>query len=549
VGVGHNGGAVKTSAFRSAGIAVLFVALTAAMTWPQAARLSTQVFDSDDALLSIWRISWIAHILPESPADLLNGNIFYPEKRTLAYTDSTLLEGFAAAPLIWAGVSPVTTYNLLLLLSIALSGWAMWRYAFFLTGHDGAAILAGIIFAFVPFRFDHFHHLELQATIFIPLTLLYFERTLEGGSRRDAILMIASYVAQVFSCIYYSIFLATALAPIALVRLWRLPADARARVIRVTAPAAIIGLLVVSPYAAAYAMNRESVGERVESDIQLYSATLPNYLATTKANVMHGGWSARFGQAERFLFPGLLATALAACGIYALDRRRVTLIATGAFGFVISLGLNTPVYEVLRALLIPYRGLRAPARASMLVYIAVAALAAYGWTRLMRGRSKSVTSIATVIVAVLLLVEFRTRVERWLTLPQKPAEVYQWLAALPRSVVVEVPLARADRLDRTWDSVYMFNSTWHWQPIVNGYSGFFPRSFIELAENTTGFPDDRSLAYLRARGVDYVIIHGSLMDPDEFGEMTSRLLAHPGIDATVQFEEQGGSDVVFRLRR
>ena len=129
---------MKTPASRSAAIALLFVTLTVAMTWPQATRISTQVYDADDPLLSIWRLSWIAHILPESPADLLNGNIFYPEKRTLAYTDSTLLEGFAGAPLIWAGVSPVTTYNLLLLFSIAFSGWAMWRYASHLSGNEGA---------------------------------------------------------------------------------------------------------------------------------------------------------------------------------------------------------------------------------------------------------------------------------------------------------------------------------------------------------------------------------------------------------------------------
>ena len=72
------------------------MALTVAMTWPQASHLSTHVYDSDDPLLSIWRISWIAHILPTSPADLLNGNIFHPEKRTLAYTDSVLLKGWPA---------------------------------------------------------------------------------------------------------------------------------------------------------------------------------------------------------------------------------------------------------------------------------------------------------------------------------------------------------------------------------------------------------------------------------------------------------------------
>ena len=108
----------------------------------------------------------------------------------------------------------------------------MWRYALYLTGNNGASILAGIVFAFVPYRFDHMHHLELQATIFLPLTLLYFERTLETGSRRDAALMMAAYVAEVFSCIYYSIFLATALVPIGAIRLWKMPAEARRRIIR-----------------------------------------------------------------------------------------------------------------------------------------------------------------------------------------------------------------------------------------------------------------------------------------------------------------------------
>ncbi len=39
------------------------------------------------------------------------------------------------------------------------------------------------MFAFVPFRFDHYHHLELQATIFLPLTLLYFDRAICNPAR------------------------------------------------------------------------------------------------------------------------------------------------------------------------------------------------------------------------------------------------------------------------------------------------------------------------------------------------------------------------------
>ncbi len=544
-----NNARVRAIGVRAIGVGLLFVGLTVMMTWPQAERLSTHVFDSDDPLLSIWRISWIAHILPKSPPDLLNGNIFHPEKRTLAYTDSVLLEGLAGAPLIWVGVSPVTTYNLLLLFLIALSGWAMWRYALYLTGHSGAAILAGIIFAFVPYRFDHLHHLELQATIFLPLTLLYLERTLDTGSRRDAWLMTASFVAQVYSCIYYSVFLATALIPIIAIRMIRLPEETRTRLIRLLTPAAITALVVVAPYGLAYARNRQTLGERLDSDILLYSATISNYFATTSANVIHGEWSTHLGQSERFLFPGVLALVLAGLGLATIDRRRIAIAALGVIGFVISLGLNSPFYEPLRAIVFPYRGLRAPARASILVFLALAALAAYGWSRIMRERSRWVSAMATVIMGAALLFEFRTTLDQWFALPERPAEVYRWLATQPRSVVAEIPFAEADRLHAIHDGIYMFNSTWHFQPIVNGYSGFFPKSFLDLAEHTASFPDDRSIEYLKQRGVDLLVIHGSLMKPERFGEMTTTLLARPDIEAMAQFEEQMGLDVVFRLRR
>jgi hypothetical protein len=534
---------------RSAVVALLFVGLTVAMTWPQAQHLGTRVYDADDPLLSIWRISWIAHILPINPAELFNGNIFYPERRTLAYTDSVLLQGFTGAPLIWSGVSRVTTYNLLLLLSMALSGWAMWRYAMHLTGDVAASLLGGIVFAFVPYRFDHYHHLELQATVFIPLTLLYFDRAVTSGSRRDAWLTMVMFVAQVYSCIYYSIFLATALVPVAAYRLATAPGDARMRFLEAIVPPLAVALIAVAPYAAAYSMNRDSLGERLDRDILLYSATLTNYVATSEFNVVHGGWSRSFGQSERFLFPGVLALVLAIAGSLRLDRQRLALVIIGLTGLVISLGLHSPLYELVRAVAFPYRGLRAPARASILVFLVIAALAAFGWQRLMRGRPKRVVVIATLTMAAGLLGEYWTRLDAWLTLPQQPAEVYRWLADQPRSVVAEVPFARANELHAIADGRYMFNSTWHWQPIVNGYSGFFPRTFYELAENTAHFPDERSIAYLKSRGVDLIVVHGNLMDREAFGDMTAALLARPDIQAMAQFQERLGPDVVFRLRR
>jgi len=529
------------------GALLLFGALTVLMTWPQARHLSTHLPDSDDPLLSIWRIAWIAHALPTSPADVVNGNIFYPEPRTLAYTDAVLLQGLVAAPLLWAGVSPVVAYNLLILASIALSGWTMFLYARHLTGRAAAGVLAGIVFAFAPFRFDHLHHLELQAAMFLPLALMWIDRALESGRPRDTWLAAGAVVAQVYCGIYYAVFLVTALLFAVPLRCRALTADRRAALARTGAMAAAAGAAVVLPYLTLYLLNRNSLGDRETSDIQLYSATWSNYLATPTGNWLHGGWSGALGQNERRLFPGVLALVLAVIGIIGLERRRITLVVVGATGLLISLGLNTPFYSALGSLLFIYNGLRAPARASILVCLALGALAAYGWTRL-EGSLRRWAPVATVAVALAMLGEYATMQSRWYT-PGPTPPVTRWLAAQPRSVVIELPLTTSDRLDLVPDGVYMFRSIEHWQPLLNGYSGFFPKSYLELTERMRTFPDEDSIAYLKARQVDLVVVHGALYAPDVLGQITSVLLSRPDFEATAQFAETRGPDMVFRLRR
>ena len=527
---------------------LLFGVLTVVMTWPQARLMSTHVQDSDDPLLSIWRIAWIAHILPINPAELMNGNIFYPEPRTLAYTDAVLMQGMAAAPIIWSGYSPTFTYNLIILASIALSGWTMFLYARHLTNRVSAAVLAGIVFAFVPFRFDHLHHLELQATMFMPLALLWIDRALEKGEARDVWLAVAAVVAQVYCGIYYAVFLATALLLVIPLRWKSVPVERRAGVTRAGAIAAVAGAVIVAPYLAVYVLNRGSLGDRQSKDILLYSATIWNYFATPNENIVHGGWSGVLGQNERRLFPGVVALAIAACGLIAIERRRVTLLVVGAIGFVISLGLNTPLYSVLTSVLFIYNGLRAPARASILVFLALSGLVAFGWARL-EPALKRWAPLATVAVAIALLAEYATVPSNWYIADPRPPEVYQWLAKQPRSVVLELPLTTPDRLDLVPDGTYMFRSTTHWQPLLNGYSGFFPKSFMELTEQMRTFPDETSIAYLKERQVDLVVVHGSRLAPDVFGEMVATLVARPDFEARGQFAEQRGPDMVFRLIR
>jgi hypothetical protein len=87
---------------------VFFAATTVLQTWPLAAHVAdASRNDNGDAILTEWIISWVAHQAPRNPARLFDANIFYPNTRTLAYSESMLLQSAFAAPFLWLGASPV----------------------------------------------------------------------------------------------------------------------------------------------------------------------------------------------------------------------------------------------------------------------------------------------------------------------------------------------------------------------------------------------------------------------------------------------------------
>ena len=121
--------------------------------------------------------------------------------------------------------------------------------------------------------------------------------------------------------------------------------------------------------------------------------------------------------------------------------------------------------------------------------------------------------------------------------------VYRWLKEQPAgSVTAELPARLASDYSRPafHDSIYMVWSTSHWQPLVNGYSGFQPLSFHASSDALYAFPDGPWLEFLRARGVTHLFVHQSVYPPP----IISQLDATPELDRVVS---QDGV-VLYRLR-
>jgi hypothetical protein len=75
-----------------------------------------------------------------------------------------------------------------------------------LTGSPRAAFVAGLMFACSAFRFDHYSHLELQMTQWMPLGLLALHLLVATGRWRYAAALAVTGAAQLYSSMYYAVF-------------------------------------------------------------------------------------------------------------------------------------------------------------------------------------------------------------------------------------------------------------------------------------------------------------------------------------------------------
>ena len=519
-----------------------FTALAVAMTWPQARQIHG-VPDFGDPLFSIWRLAWVNHTLWRAPLHLFDANIFYPERLTLTYSDAVLVPSIMVAPLFWIGVHPVAIYNVLLLAGFALSGTTMFLFMRALTGRTDAAAAGATIFALYPFRYEHYSHLELQMTMWMPLALWGLHRTLARGRVRDGLATGAAFALQALSSLYYGCFLAVYMTVVGAV-LW-LGRGRPVRPFAALAAGAGLAAVLIAPVAAAYLASKPAMGDRDIGTIQAYSAVGHDYLMPATISAVYGEWGQN-AEPERALFPRIAPVVLAAVAIWpplSVVRIGYTLALIVAVDG--SLGLNGATFTWLHEHVAPFRGLRVPARFSMLAGFSLALLAGFGAARIVSAARKAGPALAVAIVAVLMF-EALPRInvrEPWLT----PPPIYGSLSPERPAVLAEFPMPH-DFYRADWDARYEYFSIFHWQRLVNGNSGFFPPSYKDLLAHEVDFPSDASIDYLKRRGVQYLTYHGGLTNPVRAQATDEYLDSRRDLELVAKAPWEGGESRLYRFR-
>jgi hypothetical protein len=202
-----------------------------------------------------------------------------------------------------------------------------------------------------------------------------------------------------------------------------------------------------------------------------------------------------------------------------------------------------------------FDGLRVPARYAMLVMLFLSIAAGVGAAAIERWLRRA-SAIVLVLGACAVVESFAAPISinsnspegRFAATPARlytgeaTPPVYRFLRTLPSpgTVVAEFPFGES-----AYDLLYMFYSTTHWHPLLNGYSGHFPLSYdmnavrLRAPLNTP----DVSWDTLMRSGATHAVVHPAYYRDDE-GARIARWLEAKGSKLVGEFD----GDMVFALR-
>ncbi len=627
------------------------------MTWPLVLGIGRDVpGDLGDSLLNMWILGWGAEHVPRllmgqiSLQQFWNANIFHPEPLALAFSEHLFGQVVQVLPVYHATHNVILSYNLVFLTSFSLSGLGMFLLVKDLFPEDGnrgtravaAAFVAGLIYAFLPYRVAQIAHIQSLGSQWMPLALYGLRRFVVSGRTRPLVGGSAALLMQNWSCGYYMVFFAPFVPLFVIHQMW---AAVRLREWKVWAKLTGAAAVVTAgtwPFLALYLEAERVHGfERPLAEVNRFSADVYSYFSASAALRVWGEVMQAFPKPEGELFFGLVPMVLAAIGLVGLspvEHARAKALALQAArapaggvpiaapamgcplagasslafcsrsssfrslaflaivftgGFVTSLAgipiratngsrllagiaivtglllassaearrqasavLRTPMaiaaaltllaawlslgptpqsrgqilqlpplYALLYDYVPGFSGLRVPARYAMVAGVFLSILAGGGAAVLIR-RAKS-GAWMTAAIALLFLVEASFAPMpvnlswggRGIEPPDhvEPASrapaVYQHLAAMPDAkVIAEFPFG-----EPAWELRYVYYSTVHWKPIVNGYSGAFPQGYlarVAVLQRLDQRPDEAWRA-LKDAGTTHVVVHEGAFAPGE----------------------------------
>jgi len=301
-----------------------YTVLALLWTWPLALGLTRDLpWDLGDPVLNCFILERNARLFLAALggdiaalAGFWDARIFHPAPITLAYSEHLVPQSLLILPVYALTHNVLVSYNVLFLATFVLSGLGAFLLVRDLTLNTGAAFLAGVLFAFAPYRVEQLSHVQVLSSQWMPFALLGFHRY--ARTERLAPLCFGSLalLVQGLSCGYYLLFFSPLAGAFAAIELYRYRRGRTAWLRLGYAAAATLALAL--PFLLPYGELRATTGIRRErAEVERFSADVFAYMTAPEEIHVWGDVMRAFPGPEGQLFPGLVAPFCAALALWA----------------------------------------------------------------------------------------------------------------------------------------------------------------------------------------------------------------------------------------
>lgn len=566
----------------------IFVILTMVMLYPLTFNLWSALPDLGDSIHNLWIISWINHKVVD-PLNMFDTNIMYPLQNTGTFAEMQFTSSVIAAPILAITNNPVIAYNILLLLSFILTGYGMFLITKNLTNNFFAALTAGIIFAYFPFKFAHLPHLQMISFQWILFAFYFLQKYFSERKKKDLALFTMFFIVQAVTFGYLTIFLYFIIGGYIVYNVLPANKEEKIHIIKNILKAFAIILFSTLPFYIPYFKSASSGLTRTLGELKFYGADIFMYLSAPPTNKVYGDVLTKImelsphGSISSF-FPGItiyalftIATfvyftrlylnisskvenigkkSLKAKDILLYDNKMLFFILITLFGFLMTLGPIVKVagketiyniYIVLYYIFPFIKGIRYLPAFIFIVMFGVSILCGYGVMLFYkRVSNKLVRLLIPIFIIVLIVVEFWSMPIgiRKIEVKDDIPSVYKWLAKNKQGPIVEFPVEKEiDGNAKYFNTqfLYMYYSTYHWADMVNGISGFFPDEHRRIISMLNNFPDETSIELMKYIGIDKIIIHKALLETDDLEKFSN--INFPDLKLVGTFD----NDIVYKI--
>jgi hypothetical protein len=478
-------------------------------------------------------LAWQSHALATAPSTILDANIYWPARRALLYGDPGLGALPFFAPVFLTTGNPTLAVNCLFLGGIALTAWSLHLVVRRWCGSHAAGVVAAATLLTNPWTLDFFSWAPSYAVLFYLPWIAYVAAT--RTLRLRDVLWFAPLI--VLQCLANLVYIAPApLAPLGLLAVARILLPRARRQGLALALTLVLAAVGLAPIYAGYLGTRQA-----NADIEERSLLRAELSPEAESVVVVVGQMPRtivhvpedVAASPRPTWAAITTIVLVAVGaLCALGVRTEWRGAWAhgalwtAMGFVLSIpavsffggpGLASPFYWVLgHGLPAVDQVIRAPIRLGLISVVGWAILAGVAFAACSARLGRRAVPLLLVIVLAGLYAQLSPHLRA--AYPLYPAIDGQ--SVVTRSLrdghgpVLELPLA-PNGIRAGPHASAMYRSIFHWRPLLNGYSSYWPDGFRDRMALALRLPEPDALATLRREtGLTNVVVGLRPLSPD-----------------------------------